>query len=188
MRFEHQSANDEAWAMGTGWLIQPDLLVTAGHCVYDWGNSLGRVVRVNAYIEYDGRDSVNDAKADVQFRQGLRVATTSGWLASSSNRTSDVSFVKLTSPFTGVESQTIKYLPTPVNGLGMLGIVGYPGDKNKLDLNKTLEIGAQMYEVWGETQWDLSTADKNMLKYTLSTGAGMVPKKAFPNIEIGSCD
>ncbi|KAK3385750.1 hypothetical protein B0H63DRAFT_473521 [Podospora didyma] len=38
-------------AMGTGWLISPDILVTGGHIVYDWfgenGVAYGRAVAVN---------------------------------------------------------------------------------------------------------------------------------------------
>jgi V8-like Glu-specific endopeptidase len=43
--------------MGTGWLIAPNLLVTAGHCGYD--QSYGPVQEIKAYIGYKGRASVN---------------------------------------------------------------------------------------------------------------------------------
>lgn len=36
MKYEHQAPDDERVAMGTGWLIRPDLMATAGHNVYDW--------------------------------------------------------------------------------------------------------------------------------------------------------
>lgn len=43
--------DDDRWAMATGWLVRPDIIVTAGHCAYDWGSGkLGRAVRVKAYI------------------------------------------------------------------------------------------------------------------------------------------
>ena len=64
LRYEFGGADQ--WAHGTGWLIRPDILVTAGHCAYDWGHRLGRAVEVKAYIGYKGRDQLNDP--NVQFR------------------------------------------------------------------------------------------------------------------------
>ena len=68
--------------MATGWLIRPDLLVTAGHCAYDW--NLGRATEVKAYIGYNGKASVGTS--NVQFRSGAKVVITGGWLRSRENR------------------------------------------------------------------------------------------------------
>ncbi|KAH7324333.1 hypothetical protein B0I35DRAFT_159651 [Stachybotrys elegans] len=171
-KYRDQGDEDNRWAMGSGSLIRHDIVVTAGHCVYDWANGMGRAVRINAYIGYNGRDSVKNKDADVQLRRGLRVATTAGWLASSSNRTSDVAFIKLDSGFTGITSQLVHHMPTPVKGAEILGIVGYPGDKFKKDKNGKEEKGAQMYEAWEHTEWNLETSTKNMLSYTISTAGG----------------
>jgi hypothetical protein len=71
IRYEIQSQSDERWAMGTGWLIDSDLLVTAGHCVYGWANEFGRAVCIKAYIGCSGRDSVNAKDTVVEFRPRL---------------------------------------------------------------------------------------------------------------------
>ena len=172
MRFENQRETDERWGMGTGWLVEPDVVVTAGHCVYDHASGMGRAIRINAYIGYNGRDSVSDPNCDVQFRKGLRVATTAGWLASSSNRTSDVSFVKLASPFQYVDNQLISYKATPVKGEDKLWIVGYPGDKALTDKKGNSETGAQMYKASGDIKWDLESSNKHMLDHVIPTGGG----------------
>lgn len=35
MRYEGQGKDSTGWYMGTGWLIAPDIMVTAGHNVYN---------------------------------------------------------------------------------------------------------------------------------------------------------
>ncbi len=52
--------------MGTGWLINNDTIVTAGHCVYDWSHQLGQLTHVKAYIGYHGKESIKDPRS-VQF-------------------------------------------------------------------------------------------------------------------------
>ena len=47
--------------MGTGWLIAPDLLVTAGHCAYDQVN--GQVQEIKAYVGYKGKESVRGGES-----------------------------------------------------------------------------------------------------------------------------
>lgn len=36
------------WFIGTGWLIRPDIFVTAGHLCYDWSHKQGRATEVKA--------------------------------------------------------------------------------------------------------------------------------------------
>jgi V8-like Glu-specific endopeptidase len=167
LRYEKQEADDERWAMGTGWLIRPDLLVTAGHCVYDWRDSLGKVVQVKAYIGYSGKGSIGSP--DVQFRRGHRIAATEGWLKGPENRTNDVSFIQVEKPFTGIVP--FKFAETPLQGNDMLGVVGYPADM-KLNDKKDGEKGAQMYEEFEMVKYDIGTSPKHMLEYRVSTYAG----------------
>ena len=116
--------------MATGWLIESDLLVTAGHCAYDWSHSYGRLTHVKAYIGYTGKDTTKDTE-QVQLRMGVRVATTEGWLTNgSSDSRGDVSFIRVSKPFTGITP--FKYLATPSSGSNVrIGVVGYPGDLKK---------------------------------------------------------
>ncbi|KAJ4293978.1 hypothetical protein N0V90_007667 [Kalmusia sp. IMI 367209] len=152
---------------GTGWLIRPDLMVTAGHCVFDWGHSLGPVVQIQAYVGYNGKDSVTDLKAKVQFRTGKRVATTLEWVTAKGQRKFDVGFVQLDAPFTNVTPW--KFDETPLSGSYKLGVVGYPGD---LSDPKTKEMGAQMYEMYLNTNYHLAESHLQMIQYEIDTAGG----------------
>jgi hypothetical protein len=127
------------WAMGTGWLIKDDLLVTAGHCSYDWKYKWGRATEVKAYIGYKGKKSVSDR--NVQFRSVKRIVTTEGWLKAKGAKNFDVSFMQVDKPFTGITP--FKFEETPATGDEVLGVVGYPGD-----LKDQGEGGALMYEMF----------------------------------------
>lgn len=137
LRFQGQQ-DGASWAMATGWLIEDDVLVTAGHCANDWSHNYGRLSHVKAYIGYSGKEAVSEAN-QVQMRMGIKVATTKSWLTKgSTDSRGDVSFIRLNKPFTGVTP--IKYAQTPMAGTGeRLGVVGYPGDLMK---QSTREKGA----------------------------------------------
>lgn len=151
--------------MASGWLIRPDLIVTAGHCAYDWhpGRSLGKAVSVKAYIGYYGRDSVKSR--DVQFRKGVRLATTSGWIANGKDEATDVSFIQVSKPFTGIKP--FQFSQTPLHGAEQIGVVGYPADKAYKN-----EHGARMYEAYRKVTWNLSKANNHLLNYKISTYPG----------------
>jgi hypothetical protein len=134
--------------IATGWLISADVVVTAGHCVFDWEHSLNQVTEIKAYIGYEGRASVGKSiprqflsqelevlpdygetnsilgSPNVQFRKGIKVATTSEWIKSGESH-HDVSFIKLQEPFKGIKP--FKFVDTPMSGNEALGVVGYPG-------------------------------------------------------------
>lgn len=124
--------------MATGWLIENDLLVTAGHCSYDWSHKYGRLTHVKAYIGYSGKDSVRE-KSEVQLRMGIRVTSTERWLSKgATDPRGDVALIRLNKAFTGVTP--LKYTPTPLSGSNVrIGVVGYPGDLMK---KSTKEKGA----------------------------------------------
>ena len=151
------------WAMGTGWLIAPDVFVTAGHCSYDWAYSMGRATEVKAYIGYSGRKS--EKNPDVQFRHVKRIVTSKGWVETKGQKPFDVSFMQVDKPFDGVTP--IKYEQTPAKGNLTLGVVGYPGDKFV-----DSENGAEMYEMFLPTTYDLATQADIMLDYRIDTFGG----------------
>lgn len=165
MKYEGQDPDDTRYAMGTGWLIAPDLLVTAGHCAYDHQYGFGRAIEVKAYVGYHGKEFV-DTDKNVQFRRGVKIATTKNWINSEVNRANDVSFIRVETPFNSIVS--VKWQKTPVTGDRTLGVVGYPADRT----SKSGEQGAEMWEMFATTHVDLQTTPSNMLEYLISTYAG----------------
>ncbi|PYI22754.1 trypsin-like serine protease [Aspergillus violaceofuscus CBS 115571] len=183
MHYAGQTPNDTRYAMGTGWLIRDDLLVTAGHCAFDWKEGFGRANEVKAYIGYNGKGSIDNRSANVQFRHGVRIVTTEGWLQSSSNRHNDVAFIQLDRPFTAVTP--FQFSDTPVAGFDTIGVVGYPGD-----MRYKGEPGAQMYEEFKAVQWNRQAAANNMLEYRIDTYKGQSGSPVLlanqPHISIGA--
>lgn len=76
--------------LGTGWLISPTLIVTAGHCVVEHGHAL-KYIKV--YFCYSGSESIDNAEST--YRYGIRVAIPSEFLKADA-ATHDVSFVSET--------------------------------------------------------------------------------------------
>ena len=151
--------------MGTGWLIAPDLLVTAGHCAFDHQYGFGRATEVKAYVGYNGKETIG--KPGVQFRHGKAIATTKNWINDAVNRANDVSFIQMESAFQNIVP--IVWDVTPTQGDLTLGVVGYPADQHDAQNEK----GAQMYEMWADTHIDLRSTPSNMLEYKISTFAGV---------------
>ncbi|CAP61901.1 uncharacterized protein PODANS_5_2000 [Podospora anserina S mat+] len=186
MRYEGQQPGDKSYAMGTGWLIAPDLLVTAGHNVFDWsgyGRGLGKAVDIKAYIGYHGRSNINSPI--VQFRSGKVVVTNAQWVVDRNNRHADVAFVKLDKPFTG-NLRLFTYKNTPESGDDMIGVVGYPADKTLEDADGREEKGALMWEQFTSITYVLDSAKnkgRGMLKYRISTFGG---QSGAPVIRKGS--
>ncbi|KAF5979295.1 glutamyl endopeptidase [Fusarium coicis] len=153
------------WMMGSGWLIRPDLLVTAGHVVFDWGRNFGAADQIRCYIGYNGKESVKSSQ--VQVRSGAKVVTPVEWIENSGNRRQDVAFIRLDKPFTG-NLRLFSYLDTPEKGNGTyLGVVGYPGDKTLQG-----EQGAQMYEEFARSDWNIGESRRRMVEYSVSTFSG----------------
>lgn len=166
--FVNRDTGESLWMMGTGWLIRPDLLVTAGHVVYDWGRRLGAATQIKCYIGYNGRDSVKGP--DVQPRYGKTIVTTAEWITAVDNRPRDVAFIQVHKPFTGA-LRTFGFVDTPASDTCLLGVVGYPGDK-ALDSGGRTETGAQMYEQFKKTTYSLDSGARHMIEYKVSTFGG----------------
>ncbi|KAK6075472.1 ATP synthase F1 [Seiridium cupressi] len=180
LRYENQPSSAK-WPVATGWLIRPDLLVTAGHCAFDWAHNMGRLVQAKCYIGYNGHESIHDSRAQVQFRQGKKIATTLEWMTAKGNRNFDVAFIQLEQPFTGITP--IKFADTLLSGRSTIGIVGYPGD---LRDEKTKEPGAQMYEMFLPTNFNLAESQWRMLEYHIDTFGGNSGSPVFRESDLVS--
>ncbi|KAH0031796.1 hypothetical protein KCU78_g2706, partial [Aureobasidium melanogenum] len=161
--FEDRATKKQIWMMGTGWLIRPDLLVTAGHVVFDHSKNYRATVQIKCYIGYNGKASVSSSTC--QPRYGQRVITTREW-TKTPNRGKDVAFIQVTKPFEG-NLNLFSYVDTPVSDKTTLNIVGYPGDKAFDN-----EYGAQMYELSDKTTYDLNDNNLHMIHYQISTYGG----------------
>ncbi|KAH0541692.1 hypothetical protein FGG08_003855 [Glutinoglossum americanum] len=178
LQYEKQNPNGP-WPMATGWLVKDDLMVTAGHCVYDWSHTMGRLTRLKAYIGYHGKASIGDPS--VEFRMGKRVVAPAEWLAVRGNKTYDVAFIQLQKPFTGIKP--IKFVDTPGSGESVLGVVGYPGD---LRDDVTGELGAEMYQMFLKTTFDLEESKERMLEYQIDTNGGNSGSPVFRQQDMAS--
>ncbi|TDZ31010.1 Glutamyl endopeptidase [Colletotrichum spinosum] len=170
-RSRRKGNGTNVWMMGSGWLIGPDTVVTAGHVVYDWGHRLQSAIEIKCYIGYSGKASVGTSA--VQARFGERIITTAEWIEAAGNRTHDLAFIKVNRPFTG-NLGNFSFRDTPLVGRGAsVGVVGYPGDKYLEGVNgQNGEKGAQMYEEFAATDYSLEKSERHMIEYQVSTFAG----------------
>ncbi|KAF4338951.1 glutamyl endopeptidase [Fusarium beomiforme] len=169
-----QGKERSTWKIGTGWLIRPDLLVTAGNVVYDPSNGSGTADQVKCYIGYNGKQSVKTSQ--VQARFGSKVVTPAAWLEDDRKRVNDVAFIQIERPFTG-NLRLFNYTETPRTGDNTyLGVVGYPGDQTLGD-----EQGAQMYEEFAKNSYDIKKSSRQMVEYSISTFAGQTGAPVLRN-------
>ncbi|KAK3690501.1 hypothetical protein B0T22DRAFT_380496, partial [Podospora appendiculata] len=168
IKFEGQAADDEHWAIGTGYLVSPDTLVTAGHLVFD-RSGLGRATLIKAFIGYRGRESVTAPDSIVQARYATKLITTSEWVKDG-HISKDAAFVRLDSPFEGSVRPFLPQETLASETNTLLGVVGYPADKS-LDGSGD-EPGAEMFELFQTVSYDLSTSNENMLEYGISAFRG----------------
>ncbi|KAJ7481450.1 trypsin-like cysteine/serine peptidase domain-containing protein [Mycena latifolia] len=159
------------WMMGTGWLVGPDLVVTAGHVVYDKARGCGAATQIKCYIGYNGAGSVPEpAISAVQPRYGSKVVTTESWIKDNEARPHDVAFIQVHKAFVG-NLKVFKFTDTVSPATMRLGVVGYPGDKT-FNGEKDGELGAQMYGLFEKTTFDLDAHPRHMLSYKISIFGG----------------
>lgn len=172
--------NKASRMIGTGWLINRDLVVTAGHCAFDWPSTAElaqdpktnprELVEAEVYVGYQGKATLeDDLKSGLtQKRNVVSVATTFGFITVQGRRQLDVSFMKLDRPFDDVKP--FDWDNTPLKGSVTLGIVGYPGDEISNGEN-----GAKMWEMFKDVTFDLHTSKYGMLEYSIDTFGGKSP-------------
>jgi len=115
-----------------------------------------------------------------QFRRGIMVATSTGWIRGASPQ-ADLSLITVQPPFEGVKG--IQYATTPRSGSLSLGIVGYPGWVPSIVTRRCLIPahavhirdklhGEYMFEHF-EQKVTYNLADANgMLTYRIGTSSG----------------
>ncbi|KAK6505718.1 hypothetical protein TWF481_007610 [Arthrobotrys musiformis] len=74
--FLRYSNSESNWhTSATGWLITLDVIVTAGHCAYDWSYGLGHLVEAKVYIRYAGKESVDSGESELRYGKYVTVPT-----------------------------------------------------------------------------------------------------------------
>ncbi|KAM3424642.1 Serine protease [Cercospora zeina] len=151
-------------AHGTGWLIRPDLIATAGHNVYDWSHNAGQAIEIKCYAGWTGASRVNES---VEFRRAARVVTTERWLQTRGSKAHDFALIQVEKPFTNVTP--FSYIETPPFQANVrLGVVGYPAEAR----DERGERGARMYEMFLDTSYNLEKQADTMLEYSIDTEGG----------------
>ncbi|KAI0890714.1 uncharacterized protein GGS22DRAFT_194615 [Annulohypoxylon maeteangense] len=162
---KYENLGDNKFAHGTGWLIRPDVMITAGHNVFTWRANGGRAREIIAYAGYNGSSSINDAT--VEIRKAKRVVTTSQWLSNRGSMAHDFAMVMFDEPFTNVTP--FPYIETPAKDKLELGVVGYPADK--ID-ERNGERGGRMYELFETTEFNLMEQKDTMLQHFIDSEGG----------------
>ncbi|XDG07022.1 hypothetical protein ABKA04_006637 [Annulohypoxylon sp. FPYF3050] len=162
---KYENLGDNKFAHGTGWLIRPDVMITAGHNVFTWRANGGRAREIIAYAGYNGASSINDPSVEV--RKAKRVVTTSQWLSNRGSMAHDFAMVMFDQPFTNVTP--FPYIETPAKDKLELGVVGYPADK--ID-ERNGERGGRMYELFETTEYNLMEQKDTMLQHFIDSEGG----------------
>ncbi|KAL7628766.1 hypothetical protein AAE478_000281 [Parahypoxylon ruwenzoriense] len=161
----YEGLGENKFAHGTGWLIRPDVMITAGHNVFTWRAGGGRAREIVAYAGYNGASSINDPS--VESRKAKRVVTTSQWLSHRGSMAHDFAMVMFDRPFTN--ATPFQYIETPPKGRLELGVVGYPADK--ID-PVTSERGGKMYELFENTEYNIMEQKDTMLQHYIDSEGG----------------
>lgn len=135
--------------VGTGWLIAPNVIATAGHSLFDREDKGGCLKSIKVYFGYHGPDSVK--KTTFESRWGISAALPAGYMQASLSQphySPDAGFVVLDRPVTDI--RPVQYLSTPDKENRRLGVVGYPSDKDS---------GYRMYEDWHDVDVDLASLE-----------------------------
>ncbi|OTA86781.1 hypothetical protein M434DRAFT_81775, partial [Hypoxylon sp. CO27-5] len=162
---KYENLGESKFAHGTGWLIRPDVMITAGHNVFTWRAGGGRAREIIAYAGYNGASSINGPSVEV--RKAKRVVTTSQWLSNRGSMAHDFALVMFDKPFTNVTP--FQYIETPLKDKLELGVVGYPADK--IDAT-TGERGGKMYELFENTEYNIMEHKDTMLEHFIDSEGG----------------
>lgn len=137
-------------------MVSDNILVTAGHCVWDWQNRNEPAAIVVASFGYH-----DDTLQWDEHRYGLEVL-----MSEYSCHSLDFAFIILsnrTAPFTSIPISPFRWYDTPLRGSGYLFIPGYPGDRD-------VQYNA-MFEGVKWVDWDL-ISEIGTLKHHISTFRG----------------
>jgi hypothetical protein len=162
------TAKDHVWTMGTGWLIRPDLVVTAGHNVFSKSYG-GQARRIKCWIGYNGRANINEGY--VQHRKAVNIVTTGVWYTQAKNdrRLRDVALIQVSKPFEGqLKIFSVMETPSKINNENLI-VVGYPGDLR--DDRDNADIGAHMWYGKRKTICDIGKGS-HMIEYKIDTYGG----------------
>ena len=138
----------------TGWLVSPDTLVTAGHCIY---NNNGW----NFDLEYS--PGANGAERPYGTAKAARIWTDTSWISNRNNK-QDWGIVKLDKSFPQVGYFGYRWQEASLNGTEV-ELRGYPGDK-------------PAGQLWGMAG-PITDSSSNNLSYQIDTVGGQSGSPVF---------
>lgn len=163
MRFQH--FDNRTIAIGTGWLIDNDTVITAAHNLYNTIEK-SHATHIDVFVGYTSTGFTGPAKCE------QRRAETAGihWGYYVTGRhVYDMGVLRLSSPFAAASAIPYKMTPYNLAQNTNLRVVGYPGDLPTTDDKKK---GRDMYQ----SQCPVGAANiadnGYQLKYILDTAGG----------------
>ncbi|KAJ8522552.1 hypothetical protein ONZ45_g849 [Pleurotus djamor] len=157
----------QKWFVATGFLVDKQIVVTAGHAVFRVGD--GWCNEVEVWVGY----GLANKGTHPQCRYAHSVITTEQWRGQQNPRF-DVAFIRVHEPFTG-HLNVLRCGSMP-SGTGVLHIIGYPRDRDG---------GVQMYGEDALTTWNVNTDRRHMIKYQISTNSGQSGSPIITETEEG---
>lgn len=153
--------------IGTGWLVNPSTIVTAGHNLYDIKKK-SHATRIKVTVGLKGKPPATDTGLEEQYASS---ATVHWAYYDRSRRCNDFGIVRLHTPFKDI--QPILWQDAPPSSKGeQCKVVGYPGDLPSLT---DRERGYIMYEAVGPVKDYDCIGNEHQLEYWPDTFGGVFP-------------
>ncbi|KAJ8517438.1 hypothetical protein ONZ45_g5365 [Pleurotus djamor] len=167
---------------GTGWFAASNIVVTAGHLVYDRVSCTA----IEIYMPCEEDQSVNipDSDAQVCVHYGHQVITTEHWVrphpsSDAQARRNDIAFIRFREP-SHVPLNILKYTSMPSSTRNLF--IPYPGAKEEPDA---------VHGHRALTTWDVDADKDHMIKHQISThpdqsGAPIIAETEEGRVVVGT--
>jgi V8-like Glu-specific endopeptidase len=112
--------------IGTGWLIEEDTVITAGHNLYNTKQNT-HAIKVLVCVGYTKEQTTAPIDVKCEYRWAKAAAVHWGWYKAGQERF-DFAVIRLESPFKDIRKIPFKPTPLKTETATKLRVLGYPGD------------------------------------------------------------